>query len=108
MRPAGSRSNWAAHRQQLERLPYQASLAERLYRKADDNRLVAAELAKCWEAAQRVARLRQPRQQRGDDACLFPGQIVPGEVQTARSVAVSTRLSNRNASCLFVNKAARP
>jgi DNA invertase Pin-like site-specific DNA recombinase len=41
-----------AHEQQLERLRYQAALAQRQYYKVDpDNRLVAAELEKRWEAA---------------------------------------------------------
>jgi DNA invertase Pin-like site-specific DNA recombinase len=41
-----------AHQQQLERLRYQARLAERQYQKADpDNRLVTAELEKRWEVA---------------------------------------------------------
>src|SRR5947209_1392092 len=41
-----------ARPQQLERLRYQARLAERQYNQADpDNRLVAAELEKRWEAA---------------------------------------------------------
>jgi len=39
-----------AHQQQLERLRYQARLAERQYQKSDpDNRLVTAELEKRWE-----------------------------------------------------------
>jgi DNA invertase Pin-like site-specific DNA recombinase len=43
-----------ARRQQLERLRYQARLAERQYQKTDpDNRLVAAELERRWEAALR-------------------------------------------------------
>ena len=43
-----------ARRQQLERLRYQARLAERQYQKADpDNRLVAAELERRWEIALR-------------------------------------------------------
>jgi DNA invertase Pin-like site-specific DNA recombinase len=43
-----------ARRQQLERLRYQARLAERQYQKADpDNRLVAAELERRWESALR-------------------------------------------------------
>src|SRR5439155_16286742 len=43
-----------AHRQQLERLRYQAHLAERQFLKADpDNRLVAAELERRWEASLR-------------------------------------------------------
>jgi DNA invertase Pin-like site-specific DNA recombinase len=41
-----------ARRQQLERLRYQARLAERQYQKVDpDNRLVAAELETRWETA---------------------------------------------------------
>jgi DNA invertase Pin-like site-specific DNA recombinase len=41
-----------AHEQQLQRLRYQARLAERQYQQADpDNRLVTAELEKRWEAA---------------------------------------------------------
>jgi len=43
-----------AQRQQLERLRYQARLAERQYNQADpDNRLVTAELERRWEAALR-------------------------------------------------------
>ena len=43
-----------ARRQQLERLRYQARLAERQFQKADpDNRLVAAELETRWETALR-------------------------------------------------------
>ncbi len=43
-----------AQEQQIERLRYQARLAERQYHQADpDNRLVAAELERRWEAALR-------------------------------------------------------
>jgi DNA invertase Pin-like site-specific DNA recombinase len=43
-----------ARRQQLERLRYQARLAERQYQKSDpDNRLVTAELERRWESALR-------------------------------------------------------
>ena len=43
-----------AHRQQIERLRYQAALAERQFNRVDpDNRLVAAELERRWEAALR-------------------------------------------------------
>jgi len=43
-----------ARRQQLERLRYQARLAERQYQKADpDNRLVAGELERRWETSLR-------------------------------------------------------
>jgi hypothetical protein len=41
-----------AHQQQLERLRYQAALAQRQFNRVDpDNRLVAAELENRWEAA---------------------------------------------------------
>jgi len=41
-----------AHEQQLERLRYQAALAQRQYNQVDpDNRLVAAELERRWEVA---------------------------------------------------------
>lgn len=43
-----------AHEQQLERLRYQVALAERQFNRVDpDNRLVAGELEKRWEAALR-------------------------------------------------------
>jgi DNA invertase Pin-like site-specific DNA recombinase len=43
-----------ARRQQLERLRYQAALAERQFNRVDpDNRLVAAELERRWETARR-------------------------------------------------------
>ena len=44
----------AAHRQQLDRLRYEAALCERQFRRVDpDNRLVTAELERRWEAALR-------------------------------------------------------
>ncbi len=47
-----------AHRQQLERLRYEAALTERQFNHVDpDNRLVASELEKRWEAA--LAALKQ-------------------------------------------------
>src|SRR5574342_522685 len=43
-----------AHRQQLERLRYQAALAERQFHQVNpENRLVAAELERRWETALR-------------------------------------------------------
>lgn len=46
---------YQAHRQQLERLRYEAALAERQFRRVDpDNRLVAAELERRWEEALRT------------------------------------------------------
>jgi DNA invertase Pin-like site-specific DNA recombinase len=50
--------------QQLERLRYQARLAERQYQKADpDNRLVAAELERRWELALREVRQAEEAEQ---------------------------------------------
>ena len=44
-----------AHRQQLERLRYEATLCERQFHRVDpDNRLVTAELERRWEAALRA------------------------------------------------------
>ena len=49
-----------AHRQQLERLRYQAELAWRQFNRVDpDNRLVAAELEQRWEAALRALKQEQ-------------------------------------------------
>jgi hypothetical protein len=51
-----------AHQQQLERLRYQAALAQRQYNQVDpDNRLVASELEKRWEAA--LAALKEAEDQ---------------------------------------------
>jgi DNA invertase Pin-like site-specific DNA recombinase len=50
-----------AHRHQLERLRYEAALAERQFNRVDpDNRLVAAELEKRWEAT--LAALKQAQE----------------------------------------------
>ena len=50
-----------AQQQQLERLHYEAALAERQFNRVDpDNRLVAAELEKRWEAA--LSSLKQAQQ----------------------------------------------
>jgi DNA invertase Pin-like site-specific DNA recombinase len=53
-----------AHTQQIERLRYQARLAERQYRQVDpENRLVAAELERRWERALRdLEQAEQPGQ----------------------------------------------
>jgi hypothetical protein len=81
-----------AQRQQIERLRYQARLAERQYNQTDpDNRLVAAELERRWEAALRdlkdaEGRFRheqqQPRAPEGlgpeeRDAFLQAGKTIP-------------------------------
>lgn len=67
-----------ARQQQLERLRYQARLAERQFHQADpDNRLVTAELERRWEAALRELkdaeeRCRQHEQQPPADETLSP------------------------------------
>ena len=80
-----------AQRQQVERLRYQARLAERQYNQTDpDNRLVAAELERRWEAALRdlkdaEERLRDEQQPRAPeglspeerDAFLRAGETIP-------------------------------
>jgi hypothetical protein len=54
-----------AQRQQIDRLRYQAHLAERQYNQADpDNRLVAAELERRWETALRELKEAEERFQR--------------------------------------------
>jgi DNA invertase Pin-like site-specific DNA recombinase len=51
-----------AHEQQVERLRYEATLAQRQFTRVDpDNRLVAAELEKRWEAA--LATLKQAEEE---------------------------------------------
>ncbi len=64
-----------AHQQQLERLRYQAALAERQFNQVDpDNRLVAAELERRWEKALRElkqAELAQAQRQTPDKAILL-------------------------------------
>jgi DNA invertase Pin-like site-specific DNA recombinase len=68
-----------AEEQQLQRLRYEASLAERQYRRVDpDNRLVAAELERRWEAA--LVELR-----RGE------GAIAKREAAPAAPAAMSDR-----------------
>jgi DNA invertase Pin-like site-specific DNA recombinase len=79
-------------RQQIERLRYQARLAERQYNQTDpDNRLVAAELERRWEAALRdltdaEERFRQEQEQprapevlsaEEREALLQAGQTIP-------------------------------
>ena len=54
-----------AQRQQIDRLRYQAHLAERQYNQTDpDNRLVAAELERRWEAALRELKEAEARFER--------------------------------------------
>src|SRR5215207_4958487 len=57
-----------ARQQQLQRLSYQAELARRRFERADpDNRLVAAELERRWEAALRELRQAEESEAVGDE-----------------------------------------
>lgn len=72
-----------AHQQQLERLRYEAALAQRQFQRVDpDNRLVAAELEKRWETA-----LSELKQAEAADALRQPGCVclpaLPPDLQAA-------------------------
>jgi DNA invertase Pin-like site-specific DNA recombinase len=72
-----------AHQQHLERLRYEAALAQRQFVRVDpENRLVAAELEKRWEAA-----LSELKRAEEASACstvpLFPLRSLSPELQTA-------------------------
>jgi hypothetical protein len=63
-----------AHRQQLERLRYQAALAERQFLRADpDNRLVAGELERRWEEALRALKQAEVSSAQPEDS----GPLLP-------------------------------
>jgi DNA invertase Pin-like site-specific DNA recombinase len=67
-----------AHRQQLERLRYQAALAERQFNQVDpDNRLVAAELEQRWEAALRELQQAETTYQRTRQSTPTPTPLSP-------------------------------
>lgn len=71
-----------AHRQQLERLRYDAALAERQFGRVDpDNRLVAAELEKRWEAA--LGAVRQAEAAANTPSRATSLEQLPPEVQAA-------------------------
>jgi DNA invertase Pin-like site-specific DNA recombinase len=72
-----------AHRQQLERLRYEAALAHRQFNRVDpDNRLVAAELEKRWEAA--LSALKQAEETYArEPQRLEPPQLLPPELKAA-------------------------
>lgn len=71
-----------ARRQQLERLRYQAALAERQFNQVDpDNRLVAAELERRWEAALRELRQAEAADQQTPPPSASPD--LPPELQRA-------------------------
>jgi len=65
-----------ARRQQLERLRYQAQLAERQYQKSDpDNRLVTAELERRWEASLRELKQAEEAWEREQREQSMPAQL---------------------------------
>jgi hypothetical protein len=65
-----------AQRQQLERLRYQARLAERQYQKSDpDNRLVTGELERRWEAALRELKQAEELIEREQQEQVIPKQL---------------------------------
>jgi DNA invertase Pin-like site-specific DNA recombinase len=71
-----------AQQQQLERLRYRATLAERQFNQVDpDNRLVASELEKRWENA--LAELRQAQQDYTQSHCSQPALNLPPELKSA-------------------------
>jgi DNA invertase Pin-like site-specific DNA recombinase len=69
-----------ARQQQIERLRYQASLAERQYNQADpDNRLVTSELERRWEAALRDLQEAEARLQFEQQQPRVPEALSPEE-----------------------------
>jgi DNA invertase Pin-like site-specific DNA recombinase len=77
-----------AREQQLERLRYQAGLAERQFQKADpDNRLVTAELEKRWEAALRE--LRQAEEQQAREAVAPVPEHAPLDPATRQALVAA-------------------
>jgi hypothetical protein len=69
-----------AQEQQIERLRYQAHLAERQYNQTDpDNRLVAAELERRWEAALRDLKDAEEKLQRQQQQPHTPEVLSPEE-----------------------------
>jgi DNA invertase Pin-like site-specific DNA recombinase len=74
-----------AHEQQLERLRYQAALAQRQYYKVDpDNRLVAAELERRWEAALAALKAAEDRLALHQQSCEKP-PLLPPDLKAAFS-----------------------
>jgi hypothetical protein len=72
----------AAQRQQLQRLRYAASRAERQYQQVDpENRLIAAELERRWEAALRE--LRQAEEQLAHEEQHAPVWAIPADLLEA-------------------------
>jgi DNA invertase Pin-like site-specific DNA recombinase len=69
----------AARRQEVERLCYQANLADRQFHRADpDNRLVTAELERRWEEALRTC--REAEERLGEEEAHAPCLAVPADL----------------------------
>lgn len=67
-----------AQQQQLERLRYEAALAERQYRRVDpDNRLVAGELERRWEEALRTLCAAEESLRQQAEACVEVWELEP-------------------------------
>jgi DNA invertase Pin-like site-specific DNA recombinase len=74
----------AAHRQQLERLRYEAALCERQFRRVDpDNRLVTAELERRWEAALRALQSAEEAAAQRMQPLDMPQEVLAPELQAA-------------------------
>jgi DNA invertase Pin-like site-specific DNA recombinase len=72
----------AARRQQLQRLRYATNRAERQYQHVDpENRLIAAELERRWEAAARA--LREAEEQLAHDEQYSPVWAIPADLLDA-------------------------
>ncbi len=86
-----AQQTWQAQQQQAERLRYQAALAQRQYNQVDpDNRLVAAELERRWEAA--LAALKQAEeylareQERTENLPILPPELKAAFSQIAQKL----------------------
>lgn len=67
-----------AHQQQLQRLRYEADLAQRQFNRVDpDNRLVAAELEKRWEVALRTLQQAEETQTQAQKNQMTPPSLPP-------------------------------
>jgi DNA invertase Pin-like site-specific DNA recombinase len=73
-----------AHQQQMQRLRYEAELAERQFRRADpENRLVTAELERRWEQALRAVAEAEEAWQREEEARRAPVQALTPALRQA-------------------------
>jgi DNA invertase Pin-like site-specific DNA recombinase len=83
----------SAEAQQVERLRYQASLAERQFDRVDpDNRLVAAELERRWEAALQELRQAEAALARRDEEAIGDAAVTLDPVLRAEALALGERL----------------